>query len=80
MRREVFGLAIAQFCKVCSPLDTQGYSDKRKEERHVKGHILKAGKAFFPRFFAPVSVLFFAFIFFALRFFFCCAEKLRCHF
>lgn len=32
MRREVFGLAIAQFCKVCSPLDTQGHSDKRKED------------------------------------------------
>ena len=31
MRLEVFGLAIAQFCKVCSPLDTQGHSDKRKE-------------------------------------------------
>lgn len=31
MRREVFGLAIAQFCKVCNPLDTQGHSDKRKE-------------------------------------------------
>ena len=32
MRREIFGLAVAQFSKICRTLDTQGHSDKRKED------------------------------------------------
>lgn len=31
MRREVFGLAIVQFCKVCSTFDADRHYDKRKE-------------------------------------------------
>ena len=32
MRREIFGLAVAQFSKICRTLETQGHSDKRKED------------------------------------------------